>query len=249
MTKVVAKVADKEIKESDVLQFIEEIGPQVAMQFQSAEGIKTIIQEMINQEILLLDAKENKLNEEEEFKVVLDHTVDNLLKNYAFSKILSGETVSDEEVEKYFEDNKAVFAKELVNASHILIDSEEKALEIKKEIEEGKDFAQAAMEYSSCPSKDAGGELGEFPRGAMVPEFEDKAFSMEAGEVSEPVKTQFGYHIIKLNSKSDPANITFESVKEDVRSEALRVKQQEAYLKKLDSLKDKYKSEIFEENI
>ena len=88
MTKVVAKVADKEIKESDVLQFIEEIGPQVAMQFQSAEGIKTIIQEMINQEILLLDAKENKLNEEEEFKVVLDHTVDNLLKNYAFSKIL-----------------------------------------------------------------------------------------------------------------------------------------------------------------
>lgn len=249
MTKVVAKVADKEIKESDVLQFIEEIGPQVAMQFQSAEGIKTIIQEMINQEILLLDAKENKLNEEEEFKVVLDHTVDNLLKNYAFSKILSKETVSDEEVEKYFEDNKAVFAKELVNASHILIDSEEKALEIKKEIEEGKDFAQAAMEYSSCPSKDAGGELGEFPRGAMVPEFEDKAFSMEAGEVSEPVKTQFGYHIIKLNSKSDPANITFESVKEDVRSEALRVKQQEAYLKKLDSLKDKYKSEIFEENI
>ena len=249
MTKVVAKVADKEIKESDVLQFIEEIGPQVAMQFQSADGIKTIIQEMINQEILLLDAKENKLNEEEEFKVVLDHTVDNLLKNYAFSKILSKETVSDEEVEKYFEDNKAVFAKELVNASHILIDSEEKALEIKKEIEEGKDFAQAAMEYSSCPSKDAGGELGEFPRGAMVPEFEDKAFSMEAGEVSEPVKTQFGYHIIKLNSKSDPANITFESVKEDVRSEALRVKQQEAYLKKLDSLKDKYKSEIFEENI
>lgn len=249
MTKVVAKVADKEIKESDVLQFIEEIGPQVAMQFQSAEGIKTIIQEMINQEILLLDAKENKLNEEEEFKVVLDHTVDNLLKNYAFSKILSKETVSDEEVEKYFEDNKAVFAKELVNASHILIDTEEKALEIKKEIEEGKDFAQAAMEYSSCPSKDAGGELGEFPRGAMVPEFEDKAFSMEAGEVSEPVKTQFGYHIIKLNSKSDPANITFESVKEDVRSEALRVKQQEAYLKKLDSLKDKYKSEIFEENI
>ena len=110
MTKVVAKVADKEIKESDVLQFIEEIGPQVAMQFQSAEGIKTIIQEMINQEILLLDAKENKLNEEEEFKVVLDHTVDNLLKNYAFSKILSKETVSDEEVEKYFEDNKAVFA-------------------------------------------------------------------------------------------------------------------------------------------
>ncbi len=249
MTKVVAKVADKEIKESDVLQFIEEIGPQVAMQFQSAEGIKTIIQEMINQEILLLDAKENKLNEEEEFKVVLDHTVDNLLKNYAFSKILSKETVSDEEVEKYFEDNKAVFAKELVNASHILIDTEEKALEIKKEIEEGKDFAQAAMEYSSCPSKDAGGELGEFPRGAMVPEFEDKAFSMEAGEVSEPVKTQFGYHIIKLNSKSDPTNITFESVKEDVRSEALRVKQQEAYLKKLDSLKDKYKSEIFEENI
>ncbi len=249
MTKVVAKVADKEIKESDVVQFIEEIGPQVAMQFQSAEGIKTIIQEMINQEVLLLDAKENKLDEEEEFKVVLNHTVDNLLKNYAFSKILNSVTVSDEEVEKYFEDNKGTFAKEMANASHILVDSEEKANEIKKEIEEGKEFAQAAMEYSSCPSKDAGGELGEFPRGAMVPEFENKAFSMEAGEISEPVKTQFGYHIIKLNSKTDPNNINFESVKQDVKSEALRIKQQEAYLKKLDSLKDVYKSEIFEESI
>lgn len=249
MSKVVAKVLDKEITEADVLQFIEEIGPQVAMQFQSADGIKTIIQEMINQELLLLDARDKKMEEEEEFQVVLNHTLDNLLKNYAFSKIIREEKVSDEEAKKYFEDHKEMFAKETANASHILVDSEEKALEISREIEAGKDFGEAAKEYSSCPSSEAGGELGEFPRGAMVPEFEKKAFSMEEGEISEPVKTQFGYHIIKLNKKSDPAGVKFEDVEQDVRSEALRIKQQEKYLEKLESLKEKYETEIFEENI
>lgn len=249
MSKVVARVLDKEITESDVLQFIEEIGPQVAMQFQSADGIKTIIHEMINQELLLLEAKENKMDEEEEFQVVLNHTADNLLKNYAFTKIIKDEKVSDEEAKKYFEDHKEVFAKETVDASHILVKTEEEAEKIKKEIEEGKDFAKAATEYSTCPSKEAGGALGEFPRGAMVPEFEEKAFSMEEGEISEPVKTQFGYHIIKVNKKADPSGVKFEDVEKDVKSEALRIKQQETYLKKLNALKEKYDTEVFEENI
>lgn len=249
MSKVVARVVDKEIRESDVLRFIEEIGPQVAMQFQSADGIKTIIQEMVNQELLLLDAKDNKMDEEDEFRLVMEHTIDNLLKNYAFSKIIRDEVVSDEEARQFFEENKNIFAKELVDAGHILVETEEEANRVKSEIEDGKDFSQAAREYSSCPSKEAGGALGEFPRGAMVPEFEEKAFSMKEGEISEPVKTQFGYHIIKLNKKVDPATAVFENVEKEVRSEALRIKQQKVYLNKLEDLKAKYETEIFEENI
>lgn len=90
-----------------------------------------------------------------------------------------------------------------VKASHLLVKTEEEAKKIKEEILAGKDFAQAAAEVSMCPSGANGGDLGFFGRGQMVKEFEDAAFSMEVGEVSEPVKTQFGFHLIYLTDKVD----------------------------------------------
>ena len=86
-------------------------------------------------------------------------------------------------------------------AKHILVETEEKAKEIKEKINNGLSFEDAAKEFSSCPSSSQGGDLGSFTRGRMVPEFEDAAFSLEVGEVSEPVKTQFGYHLIKNRRK------------------------------------------------
>lgn len=91
----------------------------------------------------------------------------------------------------------------LVKASHILVKTEDEALKLKEEIENGKDFAQAAMEVSLCPSGQNGGDLGYFSRGQMVKEFEDAAFGMKKGEVSNPVKTQFGYHLIYLTDTQD----------------------------------------------
>lgn len=244
MSKVVARVEGKDITEEDVLRFLEEIGPQVAMQFQSPDGMQQIVNEMVNQELLLLDAKENKIDEDEEFVKVMETTKENLLKGYAFSKVIRDEIVTTEEAEIYFETFKKDFEKETVNASHILVETEEKANEILQLLNEGKDFKELAMEYSSCPSRDQGGELGEFGRGAMVPEFENAAFAMGAGEISQPVKTDFGYHIIKLNSKTEAGDTKFEDVAAEVRSEAQRIKQQNAYKKKLEELGAKYKVEI-----
>ena len=244
MSKVVARVEGKDITEEDVLRFLEEIGPQVAMQFQSPDGMQQIVNEMVNQELLLLDAKENKIDEDEEFVKVMETTKENLLKGYAFSKVIRDEIVTTEEAEIYFETFKKDFEKETVNASHILVETEEKANEILQLLNEGKDFKELAMEYSSCPSRDQGGELGEFGRGAMVPEFENAAFAMGAGEISQPVKTDFGYHIIKLNSKTEAGDTKFEGVAAEVRSEAQRIKQQNAYKKKLEELGAKYKVEI-----
>ena len=86
---------------------------------------------------------------------------------------------------------------ETIQASHILVDKKEEADEIYKEIKKGADFGKLAKEKSKCPSKANGGDLGEFTRGMMVKPFEDAAFALKVGEVSEPVKTQFGWHIIK----------------------------------------------------
>ena len=91
-----------------------------------------------------------------------------------------------------------------IRASHILVKTKEEADELLKEINAGKDFAKAAQEVSLCPSKNDGGDLGFFGRGMMVKPFEDAAFALkEMGDVSEPVETQFGWHLIKLTGIID----------------------------------------------
>lgn len=90
-----------------------------------------------------------------------------------------------------------------VKASHILVKTEDEAKKLKDEIIKGKDFAQTAKEVSLCPSGQNGGDLGYFTKGQMVKEFEDAAFSMEIGQISNPIKTQFGYHLIYLTDKKD----------------------------------------------
>ena len=88
-------------------------------------------------------------------------------------------------------------------ARHILVDSEEVCLELKKEIEQGTDFANVAKESSSCPSSAQGGDLGEFVPGMMVPEFDKVVFSAPINTVQGPVKTQFGYHLLEVTSRED----------------------------------------------
>lgn len=91
---------------------------------------------------------------------------------------------------------------EMVRAAHILVKTEQEANDLKNQIiEEGKEFGDLAKEYSLCPSKDQGGDLGYFSKGQMVKPFEDAAFSMEIGEVSDPVQTQFGWHLLYLIDK------------------------------------------------
>lgn len=90
-----------------------------------------------------------------------------------------------------------------VRASHLLVETEEEAKKLKQEIEQGKSFADAAREVSLCPSGQEGGDLGYFGKGMMVKEFEDAAFSMKVGEISDPIKTQFGWHLIQLTDRQD----------------------------------------------
>jgi len=136
--------------------------------------------------------------------------------------------VSDTEVEQYFDANKEQFdAPETVRASHILIkveDSDAEALKkikkIQKELKDGANFAEMAEEHSGCPSGANGGDLDYFPRrgtGAMVEEFGRVAFALKVGEVSDPVKTQFGYHLIKLTDRKPAQKGTLENSREKIK--------------------------------
>ncbi|VVB66244.1 Foldase protein PrsA [Candidatus Gugararchaeum adminiculabundum] len=89
----------------------------------------------------------------------------------------------------------------MIRASHILVSNLDEANSVLSELKSGKSFSDLAKKFSSCPSKSQGGDLGFFGKGQMVKEFETAAFALKEGEVSAPVKTQFGYHLIKLTGK------------------------------------------------
>lgn len=240
-SKVLALVQGKEITEQVVLKFLNDLGPQMAMQFQSPEGMKRVVDELVNQEVIYLDAIEKGIDKEEEYKIELDRVKEGLLKQYAVNQLLMDISVTEEEVQEYYNENKDRFQKpESIVASHILIESEEKANAIIAEINEGISFEDAAIKYSTCPSKEQGGNLGEFTRGQMVPEFDTAAFDMEVDNISEPIQTQFGYHIIKVLGKNEGSLSEFDEVKDQLTQQLLGVKQQEFYLIKTNELKQKY---------
>lgn len=245
--KIVAKVNGKEISQQDVFKFLNEIDPQIASQFNTPEGIQKVVEELVNQELIYLDAKENKVDEEEEFVNLLEDSKAALLKSYALNKLIANEDATEEEIEQYYEKHKEHFKKpESRVASHILIKDEEEANKVYKEIEEGLSFEEAATKYSTCPSKEQGGSLGEFGRGQMVPEFEEHAFSMEKGVISEPVKSQFGYHIIRVDEKSEAEVRPFEEAKAEIEQLVIRLNQQDKYLDKISKLEEKYEVEKFD---
>jgi peptidyl-prolyl cis-trans isomerase C len=124
------------------------------------------------------------------------------------------------------------------------VETEEQANQVLEDLKNGIAFENVAMKYSICPSKEQGGDLGYFTKGRMVKEFEDAVFSMQAGETSEPVKTQFGYHIIRITDKKEPGIMLFEEVKEQLKRDLLTAKQNFFYTKKIEDLKGKYKVEI-----
>ncbi len=166
--------------------------------------------------------------------------------------------VTDAEVKTYYDQNAKKFQRpETVNASHILISTKsddnsvdtetfkkqarEKIDTLLKEVKSGKDFAELAKEHSSCPSSARGGNLGDFGKGQMVPAFEQAAFALAAGQVSDIVETNFGYHIIKVNSKNAAKTDSFDEAKEKIKEALKRQKQSQLAQSYIQQLRDEAK--------
>jgi parvulin-like peptidyl-prolyl isomerase len=164
-------------------------------------------------------------------------------------------TTDNKTLNNYFLANKGQYGGEMVRASHILVDTRlmqspeetEKAKKkiegIKKELDKGGDFAELAKKYSDCPSSAKGGDIGFFPRkGAVVETFAQAAFQLKPGEVSGPVKTEFGYHLIKVTEKKEAKKVEYEDVKEQVKENYI----EEETGKLLQRLRQEAKIEITE---
>lgn len=189
------------------------------------------VEDALMQSVQNFGGQENFDKTLDDYNMELDKFKETLKKDLMYKKhrewFDENNKVTDDEIKKYFEDNKDEFAK--VDASHILVEDEQTANDIKSRLDNGEDFASLAKEYSKdTASAQNGGALGAFAKGQMVKEFEDAAFSMKEGEISAPVKSQFGYHIIKVNSIKD----SFEDSKEEI-TKKIKDQKYADYIKKL----------------
>ncbi|MDR4948147.1 peptidylprolyl isomerase [Neobacillus cucumis] len=168
----------------------------------------------------------------------------NDVKNYLLiKKLIEPEiTVTEDEMKTYFDQNKDSFATaEQVKASHILVADEKTAKEIKQKLDNGEDFATLAKKYSTDSStKDKGGELGYFAKGTMVTEFDNVAFSLPVGKISDPVKTTYGYHIIKVEDKKPAQAANYEASKAQIKETLIDQKVDSEYQTWIDSKKKNY---------
>ena len=243
--KVLAVVNGEEIKQSEVDNFIQALGYRGA-QFNNEEGRKRLTDELINRKLLFFDAKKSGLDKDEIYVKEVKKQSEELLKDFAMANIINSVRVSDEDLKEYHENHKDNFkVQPTFTASHILVESEDLANEIKEKIDNDDDFAQLAKEYSTCPSKEQGGDLGTFQQGQMVKEFEKALIENEIGDIVGPVKTQFGYHIINIKDKTEGKVKSFEEAKNEVKQTLLQLRQQQAYIDATDKLQKEYKIEKF----
>lgn len=242
---VVAKVNDIEITKDE---FYDELVTQSGDEVLNALISEKIIEAEIKKQNIVISDEEmqTELDEmteyyggEEEMNNALayyGYSIDDMKKNIKINlqleKVLEPLiTITDEEMETYFTANKASLDQaEEVKASHILVETKEKAEEVIAKLDGGGDFAELAKEYSTDSSNSAtGGDLGYFGKGEMVPEFDEAVFSMAIDEISEPVETSYGFHIIKVVDHKEAKVATLEESKELIKDTIFQSKMGDAY--------------------
>lgn len=243
--KVLAIVNGSELTEKDINRTLLRFPQETQEHYKTEEGKKQFLDQMINFELIYAHALDSDMKKDPDYIEQVELIEKDVLIQIGVKNIMSSVDTTEEEIKKYYEDNSEMFkSDETASAKHILVDDLEQMKEIKLEITNGMSFEEAATKYSKCPSSAQGGSLGSFSRGKMVPEFEDAAFKLQVGEISEPVKTQFGYHLIQLDEKTPQGSKSLEESKEIIVKNLLNQKQNEKYVSSITELRNKYTVEI-----
>lgn len=236
---VVARVNGMEIRQSDLAVAEEDVGPQLQQLQQMPPEARRdyLITYLADLLVVSKAAEDKKLGDGAEFKRKLALNRNKLL----MEALLTAEAkaaVTDAAMRKvYDEATKQMSAEQEVHARHILVESEDDAKKILADLKNGGDFAAIAKEKSKDPGAAEGGDLGYFTKDQMVPEFSETAFKLEKGQLSDPVKTQFGWHIIKVEDKRSKPVPEFEKVKDQIETYVSRKAQAEMITKLRDTAK------------
>ncbi len=238
-SKVLATVDGTEITEADVATARAEIGAELA-QIPADQRDRVLVEFLIENQLLSTAAETDKLTEQPGFERRLKYYRRRALRDLYFETKVRG-AVKEDDARKIYDEQVAKIKPETeLRARHILVESEADARVAIERLNRGDEFAELAKELSKGPSKVQGGDLGYFTKGQMVKEFEEAAFKLEKGATSEPVKTQFGWHVIKAEDKREKKPPTFDAVKEQIISALVQQKAQEV----MKALRSKAKVEV-----
>lgn len=239
--KILAVVAGHEITEGELNELVKNYPPEQQIYMSSPQAKQQVLEQIIAFHLFHKMAVDEKITESKEYEEMVEKVKVELASHMAATSIIEGVKVEEAEEKAFYEENPDLFAaKTQVSAKHVLVETEESANDIAKEIADGLSFEEAAKKYSTCPSKERGGDLGYFSKGQMVPEFEKAAFEGEVGKVIGPVQTQFGYHLILVEDKKEGSVVPFEQVQEQIHQQLIQNKQKDVYDTKVKELEAKY---------
>ncbi len=217
----------------------------------TVERKKDLIGSMASEHFLLKEALRRGLDRDPDVKELMDVARKKILVAKLIEKEVDQKIhVNGDEVAKYYEFHKEEFMTPLLlRASHILVKTEEDAILIKTALDAGSDFEETARLKSMDATAIRGGDLGFFQKGQFVPEFEKVVFSMKKGEISDPVKTPFGYHVIRLNDRVEPRLRELKAVKGVVEERLVLEKRSQAFKELVQKLKGNVKIEVNEKEL
>lgn len=228
--KVLAKVNGVEITTDDLKLALEDMGPSLPQQLDGKARENYLLEYLIDARLVAQKAASEKIAENPEFIKRMAYYKDKLMTEGLLTKI-SKTAVTEADIKKTYDEAAAKQKPETeVHARHILVASEPDAQAALKRVKGGEDFAKVAKDMSKDPGSE-GGDLGWFTKERMVPEFAEAAFKMEPGQISEPVKSQFGWHIIKMEEKRQKSFPPIEQVKPQISNYLVQKAQSEMILK------------------
>jgi peptidyl-prolyl cis-trans isomerase C len=229
---VLAKVNGVEIRQSDLNMAEEELGSSQLAQMDPATKRENLLSYVIDLKIVAKAAEDKKVENSDDFKKRLAFTRSRLLMDSLLATEGKAATTDAAMKQVYEEAAKQITGEMEVHARHILVETEDEAKTIAEELKKGGDFAELAKKKSKDPGASDGGDLGFFTKEQMVPEFSSVAFTLEPGKISDPVKSQFGWHLIKVEEKRARKAPEFEQVKAQIETYVTR-KAQAEYVAKL----------------
>lgn len=259
---ILARVGAESLNSEKFSLMVQGMPPQYQAMVKNMPEVKNdLIRSWTETKLLCQEALDSDLDKNPVVALKLEEMKDRILVETLISQRIDMKTpVPEDEIRGYYDSHPDEFIQgELVKVQHILIRTDDDATpeeqtkamehitEIQERLQQGESFMDLAKEFSEDPgSKDKGGDLGYFGKGHMIPEFEEAAFSTAVGQVCSPVKTQYGFHLIKINDKTEPMKISFEKISRELE-ETLRAERNHKALQDLIAgLKEKYPVTIYE---
>lgn len=246
---VMAEVNSGSITTGDFERELKNLPEYLKSMADTPQGRKEMLDTMVIRELILQQASKDGLDKGPEIEEKLQDLKKRLIvEAFLKKKVEAASQVSDAELQKFYEQNKEKFKSGAqMKASHILVKTEKEAKDILAQIKAGGNFEELAKKSSVDSSSAKGGDLGWFGAGSMVPAFEKAAMALKENQVSEVVKSDFGYHIIKLTGKRAAGVRPLEEVKEQIKGAMMPSKQQEIFQKIKEELKKTAKINIKED--